>query len=254
MKKLYLLAAMALFALVGNAQKKVAINTFSGTDITKYAGAECDVTMNRLVFNGWNTIALPFAVSEAELNEALGSDCRLERLVGVDSNGKELVLNFQDCKSTGIEPNIPYILYYSGETGMKKLAKVAYLEDGVASLTFKANNNSAVVTMSGTKKRIEADGLYGVLAKDNSEAKFVSVDDVTGGFAATRCFVTVSTGNQAILKTNHLAEGEVTAIESVVKKGENADIYNLSGIKVANKVSGLQPGIYIVNGKKVRVK
>ena len=96
MKKLYLIAAMAIATLAGNAQEKLYLSTYNGTNIEKYDGKVCDVTVNRYVFNGWNTISLPFALSESELNETFGQNCRLERLVGAEQNGQGITLNFQD--------------------------------------------------------------------------------------------------------------------------------------------------------------
>ena len=108
--------------------------------------------------------------------------------------------------------------------------------------------------MKGLDKQMASDGLYGILAKDNAEAQFVSVGNVANGFHATRCCISISNGNTAILKTNHLAAGEVTSIHAVAKANEKVDVYNVSGIKVADNVNGLQPGIYIVKGRKVLVK
>jgi len=252
MKKLYLVATMALISLFANAQQKLTLSTAAGTDLQKYTGKVCDVTTSRVVFTGWNTISLPFSLTESELNEAFGEDCKLEKLVGVESAGGALVLNFQDCKSQGLQANVPYILHYTGTTASKRIVKQTLVEEGISSLSFTVDGT--VVTMRGLDKQTDSHGLYGILAKDNAEAQFVSVDDIANGFHATRCCISISNGNTAILKTNHIAAGEVTSIHAVAKVGEKVDVYNVSGIKVADNVNGLQPGIYIVKGRKVLVK
>ena len=60
MKKFYLIAIMAALTMTASAQQKLNISTYSGTDLARYDGVECNVSMNRYLFNGWNTIALPF--------------------------------------------------------------------------------------------------------------------------------------------------------------------------------------------------
>ena len=59
MKKFYLIALMAVMTLAASAQQRVVINTGSGTNLEKYDGVQCQVTANRYLFHGWNTLALP---------------------------------------------------------------------------------------------------------------------------------------------------------------------------------------------------
>jgi hypothetical protein len=214
-----------------------------------------NVSVSRYLFTGWNTISLPFAMSEEQVNEVFGSDCKLEKLVGVENDGMDVKLNFQDCKKEGIKANTPYILYYTGENGSKQFtAENVLIINGISSVVFTAEGTGETVTMAGAQQQTEPQGLYGILAKDNSEASFVNVDTTTNGFYATRCYVQMSNGNFTQLKTNHIAAGEVTNITSVVKAGEKVEVFNLSGVKVADSIEGLQPGIYVINGKTVAVK
>lgn len=259
MKKFYLIAAMAVMALGASAQQKLTLSTYAGTNLEKYDGKECNITVNRVVMTGWNTISLPFAVSENELNEVFGSDCRLERLVGVEYDGKGLRLNFMDCKAGGIEPNTPYILHYTGDMATKKIAKTALVANAPAKLVFTDQTTGETVTMACAQKQTDAKGLYGVLARDNAEAAFVNVDDVTNGFFATRCYIQLSNGNSTMLTTNHIKAGDATSINSVARMGENVDVYNVSGVKVAagiraNEVNNLPAGVYVVKGRKIMVK
>ena len=259
MKKFYLIAALAVSALAANAQTTLTLSTYSGTNLEKYSGKALNVSVSRYVFNGWNTISLPIDVSEEELDATFGNDCKLEKLVGVENDGTGVRLNFQDCKAGGIKANTPYILYFTGESGTKRfLVKNALVQDEPASISFTAQGTGETVTMACAKMQTNAKGLYGVLAKDNTEAKFVNVDDVANGFFATRCFIQLSSGNSTVLTTNHIT-GDVSSIAAVAAKGELVDVYNVSGVKVANKINAaevnrLQKGIYVVNGKKIMVK
>ena len=259
MKKLLLTAAFALGCIGMNAQGNLTLSTYKGTDLSKYAGKNLNVTVNRYVFNGWNTISLPFSLTETQVNEFFGSDCKLERLVGVENDGQGIKLNFQNCKSEGIKANTPYILYYTGTTGTKKIkADNVLITDAAATQTFTAEGTGETVTMSCAKQQKMATGLYGIWAKDNAEAAFVNVDEASNGFYATRCYIQLSNGNSTILTTNHIS-GDITSISSVAKSGEKVDVYNISGVKVASQinaseVNSLQKGIYVVKGKKVLVK
>ena len=259
MKKFYLIAAMAVATLAAQAQEKFVLSTFNGTNIEKYDGKVCNVTTNRLMFKGWNTIALPFALTEAELNETFGNDCRLEKLVGAEACGSTIQLNFQDCKAEGLKANTPYILFYTGQTASKKIAKETLVTDETPALSFNVKGSNETVLMSGVQSHIDGVGLYGILAADNGEAKFVKVDETKNGFYATRCYVKLSSGTNKTLVARHLAAGETTGIDAVAKSSETVDVYNTAGVKVASQIKAsevnkLQPSVYIIKGQKVLVK
>lgn len=260
MRKLYTIAAFALSALAANAQQSLSISTYIGTNVQKYHNQNYNVSMTRYLFTGWNTVCFPFDMTEQQINNVFGADCKLEKLIGVENDGTNVRLNFQDCKAAGIMANVPYILHYTGETGNKKITiQNALIQEAPATLTYTAEGTGETVIMGCAKEKKDAQGLYGVLAKDNSEAKFVNVDEVTTGFYATRCFVQLSSGNAKLLNTNHVAAGDVSSISAITSLKEKIDVYNLSGRKVAENIwpsaiTKLQKGIYVVNGKKVMVK
>lgn len=259
MKRIYIIMAMAISALTVSAQQVLNLSTVNGSNLERYDGQVCKVTVNRYVFNGWNTISLPIALSENEINEVFGNDCKLERLIGAEEIGGIVSLFFQDCKAGGIEPNTPYILYYSGESGTKKVSKETLVIQGESTVGFPVKGGSEYVEMCAVQKASKGTGLYGILAVDNSEAKFVAVDNAKGGFHATRCFVKLDSGNTTALATYHLAAGETTSISAIANDGAKVDVYTISGVKVATgvnaaQISSLQPGIYVVNGQKIVVR
>ena len=57
-----------------------------------------------------------------------------------------------------------------------------------------------------------------------------------------------------MLKTVHIGDKEAASIKSVVNANEKVEVFNLSGVKVADSIEGLEPGIYVVKGKTVLVK
>lgn len=260
MKKLLVIAAMAALSLGVQAQEKLILSTYNGTNLAKYDGKMCNITVNRYVFTGWNTVALPFSMSEQELNDVFGSDCRLERLFSAEDNDMNgVTLNFIDCKQSGLEANTPYMLYYTGEAGNKKIVKQAEVTQGQATLTFTTQSGEKV-TMEGAQTQTEGQGLYGVLARDNSEVRFVSVGmENTTGFYATRCYIRLSSGTSKLLTAQHIGYGEATSINAIARQDELVDVYNTAGAKVAsqipaNQVNNLHNGLYIVKGQKILVK
>lgn len=260
MKKLLVIAAMAALTLGAQAQEKLYLSTYNGTRLAKYDGKVCDVTVNRTLFTGWNTIALPFDMSEQELDETFGNDCRLERLVSAEDNAQGgITLNFMNSKADGLRANVPYILYYSGEPCSKKIAGEKEIADRQAALSFMTLNGETV-TMEGVRMHTDGEGLYGVLARDNSEVKFVSVgDEHTTGFYATRCFIRLSSGTGKQLAARHLSGADVLGINAIAAQDEIVDVYTTNGAKVASQiraseVNSLRNGLYIVKGQKILVK
>ena len=258
MKKLFLIAAMAVASLGVQAQQKLYFSTYNTTDLDAYDGKVCNVTVKRYVFSGWNTIALPFSMNEQELNEVFGSDCRLERLMSVEDADNGIVLNFIDCKSSGLAANTPYMLHYTGEPATLTIAKEAEIIKGQAVVKM-STQSGETVTMEAAQRHIEADGLYGVLARDNSEVRFVAISEETTGFYPTRCFIRLASGTHQQLTARHLGYGEATSINAIAQQDELVDVYSTSGQKVASQmraseVSNLHPSIYIVKGQKILVR
>ena len=258
MKKLLCMIALAGFALTAWSQTPLRLSTYSGTSLDRYDGQLCDVTADRYLFNGWNTISMPFAMTEQEIDDALGQGVRLERLVGVNQQGNEIVLNFQDCKAEGIQANMPYILYYPGETGSKRLHVITQVTKKESKVSF-TTNGGVEVTMNGTAVRTDGKGHYGILAINNVDANFTSIDNDKSFFYATYCYINIPGEQQFTLTPYHLGAGEVTSINEIAAASDIIDVYNVLGMKVANnikagEVNNLTPGIYVVKGRKILVK
>lgn len=74
-----------------------------------------NVTVNRtLTANKWNTICLPFALSDAQVTAAFGNDVELADFTGYDVDydaGNNVVgINVNFCDVTAMEANHPYII------------------------------------------------------------------------------------------------------------------------------------------------
>lgn len=244
MKKSLLIAATLLTTMAVNAQKVAYLNTYSGSDMSKYEGKTMNISTSRYIFNGWNTICMPVSMTEEELNATFGQNCKLETLTNVTGDANGLTLNFTDAKKEGLQANVPYILYYAGETKSIAIKLQDKLIDNAEPKSITING----ITFSGTAKQMKGENHYGILAKDNQEANFVAVDNGTSGFYATRCFIDNIYGTNTPLFTTHNEEDATTSIKNAeISKVKKSAIYDIQG----RKQNEIKKGINIINGKKV---
>lgn len=204
-----------------------------------------DITLNRtLVANKWNTLCVPFAISEEEIKANFGEGTLVEKFEAVNGN----TVNFADA--TSIEAGVPYLIKptVAGTTytfnGKDVIADAPKVE-GNADVTFQGIYSPTDITKNGT---VKAAGVT-----EGGKVLFVNAGSQTKAF---RCFFTISDNasiTPAMLKVS--IKGVETAINSIVMDNSNATdnaIYNLQGQRVNG--NSLTKGIYIKNGKKFAVK
>lgn len=204
-----------------------------------------DITLNRtLVADKWNTLCVPFAISEEEIKANFGEGTLVEKLEAVNGN----TVNFADA--TSIEAGVPYLIKptVAGTTytfNGKDVIADAPKTEGNADVTFQGIYSPTDITNGGT---VKAAGVT-----EDGKVLFVNADSQTKAF---RCFFTLNdnaTISPAMLKIS--IKGVETAINSIVMGNNNAAdnaIYNLQGQRVNG--NSLTKGIYIKNGKKFAVK
>lgn len=204
-----------------------------------------DITLNRtLVANKWNTLCVPFAISEEEIKANFGEGTLVEKLDAVNGN----TVNFADA--TSIEAGVPYLIKptVAGTTytfNGKEVSADAPKTEGNADVTFQGIYSPTDITNNGT---VKAAGVT-----EDGKVLFVNAGSKTKAF---RCFFTISDNasiTPAMLKVS--IKGVETAINSIVMDNSNATdnaIYNLQGQRVNG--NSLTKGIYIKNGKKFAVK
>lgn len=204
-----------------------------------------DITLNRtLVANKWNTLCVPFAISEEEIKANFGEGTLVEKFEAVNGN----TVNFADA--TSIEAGVPYLIKptvagtaytFNGKDVIADAPKT----EGNTDVTFKGIYSPTDITKNGT---VKAAGVT-----EDGKVLFVNPDSKTKAF---RCFFTISDNasiTPAMLKVS--IKGVETAINSIVMGNSNATdnaIYNLQGQRVNG--NSLTKGIYIKNGKKFAVK
>lgn len=203
------------------------------------------VKLNRtLVADKWNTLCVPFAISEEEIKANFGEGTLVEKFDAVNGN----TVNFADA--TSIEAGVPYLIKPTdaGTTYTfygKEVSADAPKTKGNADVTFKGIYSPTDITNNGT---VNAAGVT-----EGGKVLFVNPGSKTKAF---RCFFTISHNasiTPAMLKIS--IKGVETAINSIVMDNSNATdnaVYNLQGQRVNG--NSLTKGIYIKNGKKFAVK
>lgn len=203
------------------------------------------ITLNRtLVANKWNTLCVPFAISEEEIKANFGEGTLVEKFEAVNGN----TVNF--AEATSIEAGVPYLIKptVAGTTYTfygKEVSADDPKTEGNDDVTFQGIYSPTDITNDGT---VKAAGVT-----EGGKVLFVNPGSQTKAF---RCFFTISDNasiTPAMLKIS--IKGVETAINSIVMDNGNATdnaVYNLQGQRVNG--NSLTKGIYIKNGKKFAVK
>lgn len=195
-----------------------------------------DVVLNYTAKAGWNTIALPFNVSDLSI---FGTGAKAYELKGYNDGA----LNFKAAET--LKAGSPYVLYV--ETAAE--ANVNFKFEGVditatepATVGF---NDAKFVATYAPMAAGTMTGKYGVVPSTGKIQK--------GGASATlkgfRAYFELPAGANG---ARMIIDGEdVTAISSIITDAENGNaIYNLNG----QRVNATTKGVYIINGKKMIIK
>ena len=216
------------------------LNLDESTVNTITAGTYDRVKIKYTVREGWNTIALPFMVSDLK---AFGESVKAWSFTGyTDGN-----LQFSKVSDSKLASATPYILYVenpvSGEVVFKDVTIYSFATDEADCYT-KAGD----ATFQGTYSNMtagELEGKYGV----TPEGK-IQVGGASATMKAFRAYFELpadATGAKLVFDE----DGVATSIDAAELQNElDGDIYDLSG----RKVSRAQKGIYIKNGIKFVVK
>lgn len=242
----------------------------------------------------WNSLIMPVNLTKAQFDEAFGSDAKLAKANKVyDSNGN-LVIGFSlveedknNANSAYLVANTPYIINISKKTALKGAITIdagtisgdIYKVDNslaAGGVTFTYDNDKATnpieqnfpvdqaITTKWGMTDLKFIGSYdnhqnlevGNYIWNNGKLYLTKNNHWMKGY---RCWLVPTwsgsaTGNAKLL-TFGFGNGETTGINmpSMGNTSGSTKVYNLNGQRVDNML-GVQPGIYIVNGKKVVVK
>lgn len=214
-----------------------------------------NVTLKRTLYGdgGWNTLCVPFSLTAAQVTAAFGNDVELRKLSSIEGTTLKFV-------STDI--------ITAGEPCLIKVAKdgSTYNFEGVATIAVANNKDYTFSMVSGDIQFLgiyspmdvvtvnpagPSTGYYAFLGESNKFFK-AQAETKMKGFRAF--FLVPNNVPSNALKA--VIDGTATGIEDLVIDGVKANgrVYNLNGQYVGNSLNGLQPGLYIQNGKKIVVK
>lgn len=233
----YELAPTDKYSLVYNLSEESVNAIAAKTDVA--------VSLKRTFYKdgGWNTLCLPFAVNATDFE---GAEVR-----EVDvTQSSENTLVFKEA--TTIKAGKPYLIKWA-KTPNEVCDFVNTFEGITLVATATPVKVNDAITFTGFYNKATADKLGASVAAIGAGNKLFKVTSgEMKGFRAA--FVLNPATPAAGIKV--VIDGTTTGIEDLVVDGVKANgrVYNLNGQYVGNSLNGLQPGIYIQNGKKVVVK
>lgn len=212
------------------------------------AAENVNVTLKRTFYKDgeWNTLCLPFAVADAK---TAFDNAELREVDTQNSHDNTIVFK----EATAIEAGKPYLIKWANSSSAVNVEKKFEGVTLVAAATPVVVKEGGI-SFNGFYKMTAASELGGAsVAAIGAGNKLFKVTE--GKMKGFRAAFVLSSGAEAT-KYNVVIDGTATGIEDLVIDGVKANgrVYNLNGQYVGNSLNGLQPGLYIQNGKKIVVK
>lgn len=196
----------------------------------------------------WNTICLPFDVSQKALNEAMGNCALREFTQKVESN----VLKFD--KTDSIKAGVPYLIKPVRDVANPIFSNVTYVKNIEPQTVQDETGKYAFVgTFDPVKLSDDGSELFllsnGNLAKPKSD----KVSEMYGMRAYFKINEQNSTSAKQITYAIDCGSDIVSGIQSlrVQPSTSSQHIYNLQGVDVGTDIHHLPAGIYVMGGKKI---
>lgn len=212
------------------------------------AAENVNVTLKRTFYKDgeWNTLCLPFAVADAK---TAFDRAELREVDTEKSNGNTIVFK----EATAIEAGKPYLIKWANSSAAAVNVEKKFEGVTLVAAATPVEVNNGGISFNGFYKMTEASELGASVAAIGAGNKLFKVTE--GKMKGFRAAFVLSSGAEAT-KYNVVIDGTATGIEGLVIDGVKANgrVYNLNGQYVGNSLNGLQPGLYIQNGKKIVVK
>lgn len=198
-----------------------------------------NVTLNRTVKSGYNTMCLPFWVSKDDMKAA--SIATYKEIVDKEDNNS--VVTFE--KADHVDANVPFVANYN-----EAVTEFTFTDKGVVN-----TNNGLGTTFVGTYIPGSVEGKYNLAA--DCTFKKGDAEATTNAFGA---YLELPEGYEAKTLSLGYTDGELAGIESITTSFGNkgVKVYSLQGNQIATASSmselHLSNGIYIINNKKVVIK
>lgn len=242
----------------------------------------------------WNSVILPVNLTKTQFESAFGTTAKLSEAREVYQDEKSLVIGFKAVEETDgqtvyLKANKPYIIWVDQATvdahqhktwtttDAGQITGEIYMVDkneaGGVSYTYDEAKALKPVSETFTiGEGIDASwGLTGLLFQASYDPEQSLVNGDYGWNAGNlyhlkkahtmkgyRCWLTPTWDTPSQSQTTlsfGFGQGEVTGLETAPSADEQGElkVFNLQGQRLSS-LEGVQPGIYIVNGKKMVVK
>lgn len=193
----------------------------------------------------WNSLCVPFAISEAEVKTQFGSDAKVAAFTGTTAT----TLEFSTC--TGIEAGKPYLVYIPEGAPQPEyftFKGVSHFAGTPTDVEQQGSANEKTTFHGYFYKSTAPKGSY-VLRKN---LVYHLVSDMA--IKAFRAVLIDGTATQRVF-TQWSLDGTTTGIGNIdANVIQRYNVYNTNGQMVrhaATSLDDLPHGVYIVNGKKV---
>lgn len=196
-----------------------------------------NVTLKRkFVANKWNTLVLPFAVSDADVKTTFGADAKIVEY----SNAEDVNINFT-TSTNGIKANVPVLIMPAAVN-----PENTYTFNGVSIVVADPNPKADGTNYSfvGSYKP------YNLVNDDYmlyADKWWKTETGDTYKIKAFRAYIKANT-SAAAKQLNLVIDGQTTGLKlNTVNGNIEGETYNIAGQRVANSYKGL----IIKNGKKI---
>ncbi|MBQ8065313.1 MAG: hypothetical protein IJ200_06620 [Prevotella sp.] len=252
----YLLPVDETIALLNNASNEATLDNYRGRKMKSV------VLSGRTLYvdGSWNTLCLPFDISETDLNTKLFNPSALKTLSGsdYDSETGTLTLNFADA--TSIEAGRPYLIKWtkSGEwtnpifnyvtiSDNQKTATTDYVDfiGSFSPVSLEADDRSVLYLGADNKLYYPSAAMtVGACRAVFQLHNGLTAGDLASGANARRFVLNFGDGDEST--------GILSLSADSKDSKDNAAWYTLDGRRLTGKPT--TKGLYINNGKKVVIK
>lgn len=194
-----------------------------------------NVTLKRkFVANKWNTLVLPFAVSDADVKTTFGADAKIVEY----SNAEDVNINFT-TSTNGIKANVPVLIMPAAVN-----VENTYTFNGVSIVVADPKADGTSYSFVGSYKPYD-------LVNDDymlyADKWWKTETGDTYKIKAFRAYIKANTP-AAAKQLNLVIDGQTTGLKlNTVNGNIEGETYNIAGQRVANSYKGL----VIKNGKKI---
>lgn len=195
-----------------------------------------DVTLKRkFVANKWNTLVLPFAVSDADVKTTFGADAKIVEY----RNADDANINFT-TSTKGIEANVPVLIMPAAVN-----AENTYTFNSVSIVVAYPKADGTNYSFVGSYKPYDLDNDDYMLYADKW---WKTETGDTYKIKAFRAYIKANGIVEAAKQLNLVIDGQTTGLKlNTVNGNIEGETYNIAGQRVANSYKGL----VIKNGKKI---